>query len=125
MVVAVRLIPVVVVPHEAVVPVEAPVVKPPAESAEEADAETESERNPGTDSVEAGVPEPARVSDDRRPVNQPWIVGGHVDDIGVRRLDHDRLALGDDIFLRGRLEVACLRSEEHTSELQSLTNLVC
>src|SRR6267378_4112083 len=110
MVVVVSLIPVVVVPHEAVVPVEVPVVESPAESAEEADTETESERNPGADSVEAGVPEPARVSDDRRPVNQPWIVGGHVDDVGARRLDHDRLALRDDFFLRGRLEVARLLS---------------
>src|SRR5258706_10525658 len=29
------------------------------------------------------------------------------------------------VLLRLRYEAECLRSEEHTSELQSLTNLVC
>src|SRR5437016_2272317 len=102
---AVRDIPVVVEHHAVAAPVGVPVVPSPAESTVEADPETDSERNPRAGGVQAGVPEPAGVCDERRAVDQPRIVGRHVDHLGVCRLDHDRLTLRDDVFLRGGLEV--------------------
>src|SRR5207253_6691915 len=98
---AVRDIPVVVEHHAVAAPVGVPVVPSPAESTVEADPETDSERNPRAGGVQAGVPEPAGVCDERRAVDQPRIVGRHIDHLGVCRLDHDRLALRDDVYLRG------------------------
>src|SRR5207253_9244118 len=105
---AVRDIPVVVEHHAVAAPVGVPVVPSPAESTVEADPETDSERNSRAGGVQAGVPEPAGVCDERRAVDQPRIVGRHVDHLGVCGLDHDRLTLRDDVFLRGGLEVARL-----------------
>src|SRR6267378_8560783 len=105
---AVRDVSVVVEVHPPVVPIGVPVVPSPTESAEEADPPTESERNPRADSIEAGVPEPAWVSDQRRTIDRPRVVFGHVDDLGVCRLDHDRLALRGDVFLRRTPEVSSL-----------------
>src|SRR5882724_2621166 len=90
---AVRDVSVVVEVHSPVAPIGVPVVPSPTESAEEADPPTESERNPRADGPEAGVPVPAWVSDQRRTIDRPRVVFGHVDDLGVCRLDHDRLAL--------------------------------
>src|SRR5882724_3284583 len=111
---AVRDVSVVVEVHSPVAPIGVPVVPPPTESAEEADPPTESERNPRADGPEAGVPVPAWVSDQRRTIDRPRVVFGHVDDLGVCRLDHDRLALRGDVFLGRTLEVSSLlRSLAH------------
>src|SRR6267378_4942942 len=105
---AVRDISVVVEVHPVVAPIGVPVVPSPTESAEEADPPTNSERNPRADGVEAGGPEPAWVGDQRRTIDRPRVVFGHVDDPGVCRLDHDRLALRGDVFLRRTPEVSSL-----------------
>src|SRR6266478_1551582 len=111
---AVRDVSVVVEVHPPVAPIGVPVVPSPTESAEEADPPTDSERNPRADGIEAGVPEPAWVGDQRRTIDRPRVVFGHVDDLGVCRLDHDRLALRGDVFLRRTLEVSSLlRSLAH------------
>src|SRR5882672_8543687 len=111
---AVRHVSVVVEVHPVVAPIGVPVVPSPTESAEEADPPTESERNPRADGVEAGVPVPAWVSDQRRTIDRPRVVLGHVDDVGACRLDHDRLALRGDVFLGRSLEVSSLlRSLAH------------
>src|SRR5467141_2828819 len=67
---AVRDISVVVEVHPVVAPIGVPVVPSPTESAEEADAPTNSERNPRADGVEAGVPKPAWVGDQRRTIDR-------------------------------------------------------
>src|SRR5882672_12794570 len=111
---AVRDISVVVEVHPVVMPIGVPVVPSPTEPAEEADPPTNSERNPGADGIEAGVPTPAWVSDQRRAIDSPGVVLGHVDDLGVCRLDHDRLALRGDVLLGRALEVSSLlRSLAH------------
>src|SRR5205814_7196980 len=43
----------------------------------------------------------------------------------LQRLREERQALGDDVALLLCLVAVVLRSEEHTSELQSLRHLVC
>src|SRR5712664_3157006 len=68
---AVRHVSVVVEVHPVVAPIGVPVVPSPTESADEADPPTESERNPRADGVEAGVPVPAWVSDQRRTIDRP------------------------------------------------------
>src|SRR6267143_911108 len=91
-----------------------PVVPSPTESGEEADPPTDPERNPRADGIEAGVPDPAWISDQRRTIDRPRVVFGDVDDLGVCRLDHDRLALRGDVFLGRALEVSSLlRSLAH------------
>src|SRR6202035_2345226 len=103
---AVRGVSVVVEVHPPVAPIGVPVVPSPTESAEEADPPTDSERNPWAFGIEAGVPEPAWVSDQRRTIDRPRVVCGHVDDVRVCRLDHDRLALRGDVLLGRSLEVS-------------------
>src|SRR5229473_1222502 len=76
--------------------------------------EAESERNPRADGVDSGERNPAGISDERGAIHEPRIVGGHVDDLGVGRLDDDRLALRGDGLLGCRLEVTrLLRSLAH------------
>src|SRR6267143_653492 len=111
---AVRDVSVVVEVHPVVAPIGVPVVPSPTESGEEADPPTDPERNPRADGIEAGVPDPAWISDQRRTIDRPRVVFGDVDDLGVCRLDHDRLALRGDVFLGRALEVSSLlRSLAH------------
>src|SRR2546430_5957800 len=53
----------------------------------------------------------------------PVVVGA--DDAGVESLDRCRLPLVEGLALRHALDHVHERSEEHTSELQSQSNLVC
>ncbi len=110
----VRDVLVVVVDQFPAAPVGIPVVPSPTESAEEADPETDSEGDPRAHGIEAGERIPAWISYDRGAIHLPRVVSWDVDDLGVCRLDHDRLALRGDGFLGTRLEVSrLLRSVAH------------
>src|SRR5262249_62152071 len=83
---------------------------------------------PYTTLSRSDLDQPARARDD--PLGQCWIVAtGHqpapsppCDD--TRHSGHDQGECGQHVYSFDR-SVADERSEEHTSELQSLTNLVC
>src|SRR5258708_28089787 len=78
---AVRNPVMVVVLHPPAAPVGVPVVPSPAESGVVADPETESERDPRADGVQAGERIPAWVSHERGAIDDPRVVGGDVDDL--------------------------------------------
>ena len=96
---AVRDIRVVVVDYPAAVPVISPVVPAPPKSAEEADAKSKTERDCGAGKKDSGNWNPAGVGNNRCSVNEPRIIGRHVDHIGVCRFDDDRVALSGYILL--------------------------
>src|SRR5713101_7397495 len=84
---AVRDEAVVVEDHRPAAKVDAPMGKAPAEAGEKADPETYAESDPGAYGVEAGIPEPTRVGNQRRAVHDPRVVGRNIDDLRVCRLD--------------------------------------
>ena len=96
---AVRDIRVVVVDYPAAVPVISPVVPAPPKSAEEADAKSKTERDCGAGKKDSGNWNPAGVGNNRCTVNEPRIIGRHVDHIRVGRFDDDRAALSGYILL--------------------------
>ncbi len=101
----VRDIGVVVVDDRPAAPVGVPVVPSPTEPREEPDPETGSERDSRADGVEPGECNPARIDGERWAIHAPRVVGWHVDDLRVCRLDHDGLALRRNGLLGRRLEV--------------------
>ncbi len=83
----------VVVDHPSVVPVEPPVVHPPSDAGEEADADACSEVEVRPFIEDSRNSDPAWIGRQRRAVHEPRVVSRHVNELWVYRLDHDRLAL--------------------------------
>ena len=96
---AVRDVRVVVEDYPAAVPVVSPVMPSPPKSSEEADAKSKTERDCGAGKKDSGNWNPAGVGNNRCSVNEPRIIGRHVDHIGVCRFDDDRVALSGYILL--------------------------
>src|SRR6266404_495122 len=93
---------IVVVHHSVAVPVGSPVVPAPAEAAENADADPQTEGDPGSGEC-FGITNPTRIVVDRFPVDIPRIVFRHVNHVGVRWLDRDRLTFrGHGLLWRAR-----------------------
>src|SRR5882724_11009051 len=91
---------IVVVHHSVAVPVGSPVVPAPSEAAEDSDADPQTERDPGSCEW---ITNPTRIVFDWFPVNIPRIVFRHVNHVGVRWLDHDRLTFrGHGLLWRAR-----------------------
>ena len=90
---AVRDVGVVVVNHCPAVPVVSPVMPAPPISSEKAEPEADSKSNPrsGQEDPRNGVP--AWIRDDRLTVDEPGIIGRHVDHFRVGRFDDNRAAL--------------------------------
>src|SRR5258708_9435990 len=76
---------IVVVHHSVAVPVGSPVVPAPAEAAENADADPQTERHPGSGEC-FGITNPTRIVFDRCPVHIPRILFRHVTNVVVRWL---------------------------------------
>ena len=96
---AVRDIRVVVVDHRMAMPVASPVIPAPPKSSEEADAKSKTERDCGAGKKDSGNWNPTGVGNNRCTVDEPRIIGRHVDHIRVGRFDDDRVALSGYILL--------------------------
>jgi hypothetical protein len=103
---AVRDVGVVVVDHAMTMPVASPVMPAPSESSEEADSEADSKSNPcsGKEDPRHGIP--AWVCDDRLAIDEPGIIGRHIDHLRIGRLYDDCVALSCYLFLFIRIQVA-------------------
>src|SRR5207248_2995531 len=111
---AARDVGVVVEDDGAMTPVASPVAPSPAEAREEPDPEAYAEDDSRLGDEQARIRIPPRPRDDRRAVHEPWIVLRHVDDLGIRRLDHDLGSLLDDLLLwRGVQVTRLLRPPAH------------
>src|SRR6266851_9928179 len=107
---AMRDISVVVVNCSSAMPVVSPVMPAPRKSSEEAHTEPDSKSNPRTTKKDSRHGIPAWIRDDRRSVHEPRIVGRHVDNIRVGRLDVDRAVLIGYVLLLGAFQVASVLS---------------
>src|ERR1700751_4700810 len=87
-------------------PVIAPMTPAPPKSSEEADTKSNAEAEADAAPKNSGHRIPVRVSDDRRPVHQPRIVGRDVDHLRVGRLDDDRVALRGHLLLLAAVQMA-------------------
>src|SRR5580704_2808374 len=74
-------------------PVVSPVAPTPSKSSKESDSKSDTERESGAAPKNSRHRIPVWVSEHRRAVHQPGIIGGHVDHFRVGRLDDDRAAL--------------------------------
>ena len=82
--------PSVVKNHETTAPVAAPETPAPGKvMMKMADGKTTEPNKRANEEIDI-----ARVHHQRRSVHHPWVVGGKIDDLRIRRLDDDRLALG-------------------------------
>src|SRR5882724_3500353 len=104
----VRDVPVMIVQHIVVVPVGSPVMPAPAETSEDADPNTQAERNPWAIEIEAGNADPRGVVWERISVDDPWIVFGYVNDVRICRFNRNRLSVIRDSFLLRTLQVPSL-----------------
>lgn len=101
---------VVVVDHPVAMPVTAPMIPTPPKSSEEADSESNTERDCGAGKKYSGDRIPARVGNDRCPVHQPRIIGRHIDYFRVGRFDDNRVALSGYLLLFVAAQPACIPS---------------
>src|SRR3979490_1931703 len=81
----VRHVPLMVMHHVVVVPIGSPVVPPPAVAAENADSDPQAKRNSRPIDINSGNSNPPRVIRERIPVNDPWVVFRHVNDLRIGR----------------------------------------
>src|SRR6266403_726848 len=90
-----------------VVPVESPPMMPaPTITAEEADAETNTEREIGAAVPDARVWIPSWPGNDRTAIDYPGIISGNVNHLGISGLNNDCGALGGYGLLRRGFQVA-------------------
>src|SRR6266849_4973539 len=103
---AMGVVPVVVINCVVVVPIESPTTPAPSITSEEADSETGSEGEIRAAIPYAGIWVPSRPRHDGPPVNYPRIICGHVNNLGIGRLNDDGRALGGHGLLRRGLKIA-------------------
>src|SRR6266852_1603227 len=103
---AVGVVPVVVINCVVVVPIESPTTPAPSITSEEADSETGSEGEIRAAIPYAGIWVPSRPRHVGPPVNYPRIICGHVNNLGIGRLNDDGRALGGHGLLRRGLKIA-------------------
>src|SRR5437879_13627389 len=80
---------VMVVQHVVSVPIRSPVVPPPAEAGEDADSDSQAERNPWAIDEGARNANPIRIVCEGGPVDGPRIVLRHINDFRVCRSNLD------------------------------------
>ena len=102
--------PSVVKNHETTAPVAAPETPAPGKvMMKMADGKTTEPNKRANEEIDI-----ARVHHQRRSVHHPWVVGGKIDDLRIRRLDDDRLALGRHrLLLRGFQGAGVFRALAH------------
>src|SRR5712664_4967371 len=84
-----RVVPIVIMNYDSVMPIGPPLMPAPAITAVEADSEADSEREVGIPIPDSGIGIPARTRHDRTAVNHPRIIRGDVDNLGASRLNDD------------------------------------
>src|ERR1700723_2088510 len=89
-----------------VMPVKSPMAPAPSKATEEANSKTNSEREVRASIPNSGIRIPARPGHNWTAVHQPRIIGGDINDIGLRRLNDYRRALRSHGLLRGALQIA-------------------
>jgi hypothetical protein len=107
---AVGEIRVVVVDHPMTMPVPSPVIPAPSKSAKEADSKPSTEEKSRAVIKDSGHWVPTRVGEDRISIHEPRIIGRDVDQVGVRRLDDNRVVLRRHLLLLVAIQVAGLSS---------------
>src|ERR1700731_1560688 len=90
---AVRLKGVMVEECSTVMPVISPVAPTPPKASEVSDSKSDTERKSDAAPKYPGHRIPAGVRDDGRTIDQPRIIGRHIDHFGASRLDDDRASL--------------------------------
>src|SRR5260370_16124527 len=90
----------------AAMPVIAPMTPTPSKSSKVSDSKSDTERQSDATPKNPGHGIPARVSDDRRAVHQPRIIGGHVDHFLVGGVYDDRAVLRGHTFLFVCIQIA-------------------
>src|ERR1700758_4656284 len=96
---AVGHVPMVVEKDAVMVPIGSPMVPTPAKATKKANAEAETKSNSRTRQVQTGIPVPAWPHRKRGAIDQPRIVFGYVDHLGVGRFDHDRRSVVGHLLL--------------------------
>src|SRR5260370_23537741 len=87
-------------------PVISPVAPTRPKSSEKADTKSNTKAKADAAPINPGLGIPAGVSDDRRAIDQPGIIGGHVPRVGIGRLNDDRAALRAYFFLFVAVQIA-------------------
>ena len=82
-----------------VMPVVAPVAPSPPKASEVPDSKSKAERESDAAPKNPGHRIPAGVRDDWRAIHQPRIIGRHVDNLRISRLDGDCASLRSYLFL--------------------------
>ena len=96
----------VVVKNDSVMmPVISPVMPAPPEAAKESHSKAKAERDSRSCKEQSRIRIPARPDADGLPIDEPGIILRHVNNLRVRRLDHNGLALLANVFLRCALQV--------------------
>src|SRR4029077_16226350 len=97
---AVRHVAVVIELDIVVMPIRSPMVPTPTEAAKEADSEAEAPSQPWSGKVQSWIPIPAWPHGKRLSIHEPRIVLRNVNHFRVGGLNHNRLSLIADFFLR-------------------------
>ena len=92
--------------RSAAVPVISPVAPAPPKSSEEADAKSNSKAKADAAPKNPGHRIPAWIGDDWVAIYQPRIIGRHIDNLRISRLDDDRVSLFGDPFLVSAIQMA-------------------
>src|SRR5258708_2766741 len=87
--IAPRVVSIVIMNNDSVMPIGPPMTPAPAVTSEVADSEADSERKIWTSIPDPGIPIPPRPRRDRAAVNHPRIIRGDVNDLGTSRLNDD------------------------------------
>src|SRR5258707_11402536 len=88
------------------VPVISPVAPAPPKSSEKADTKSNTKAKADAAPINPGLGIPAGVSDDRRAIDQPGIIGGHVHHVRIGRFNDDPAALRAYFFLFVAVQIA-------------------
>jgi hypothetical protein len=94
--------------HASTEPVATPKRPSPTPTAEKPNAVPHAEVNPRVSDKDSRDRGPRGIRSDRRPIDEPWVVCRHIDDIGIGWLHDDALALGRHGLLGVALQVARL-----------------
>ncbi len=109
-------VPAAVINRVSATPIESPMTPTPPKAAVPTDSEAESEAEVRAAKPDSGIWIPSRPRHDGTSVNQPGIIGGDVNDIGISRLNGDVIVLTARIYglLRRGLKIArCTRASAH------------
>src|SRR5260370_27536025 len=86
-----------------------PVAPAPPKSSEKADTKSNTKAKADAAPINPGLGIPAGVSDDRRAIDQPGIIGGHAPHARIGTVNDDRAAPPSSFFLFLACRPCCLR----------------